>query len=343
MSKDDDFYMSLALKQAKKGLGYTSPNPLVGAVIVKNNKILSRGYHKQIGKEHAEINAINKLNKNKIKGATLYVNLEPCSHYGKTPPCTDAIKKSGIKKVIISNRDPDKRVNGLKILKKAGIQVKKGIIENEAKKINSLYFFNKKNNRPYIVLKAALSLDGKIATFKGDSKWISNKKCREIVHKLRLRLKAIAIGKNTIITDNPKLNCRLKKFENKPVDKLIFCNSNINLNSIAPNPGKIFIIDKNISTSKKNFIDFCNENEIDSILVEGGGEVYTWFLENNLVDRIFLFYKPAFIGNYGIPIFTKKGMDFIKNLKDFKVIKTEIIENNILIELSNGEPVCLLD
>ena len=342
MSKTDDFYMSLALNEAKKGLGYTSPNPMVGAIIVKNNKILSRGYHKQIGKEHAEINAINKLNKNKLNGSILYVNLEPCSHYGKTPPCTDTIIKSGIKKVVISNKDTDKRVNGIKILKKSGIHVKKGIIEKEAQKINSLYFFNKKHNRPYIVLKAALSLDGRIATIRGDSKWISNKKSREIVHKLRLRLKAIAVGKNTIINDQPKLNCRLKNYENKPVDKLIFSNKNIDLKSIASNPGKTFIINKKISSNKENFINFCNENEIDSILVEGGGKVYTWFLENNLVDRIFLFYKPSFIGNDGIPVFTKQGTEFIKKLTEFKIIRTEIIDNNILIELSNGDPICLL-
>ncbi len=335
--------MSLALKEAKKGLGYTSPNPLVGAVIVKNNKILAKGYHKQLGKEHAEINAINKLTREKLNGSTLYVNLEPCSHYGKTPPCTDKIINSGIKKVIISNIDLDKRVNGIKLLKKAGIKVKKGIFEDQAKKINSLYFFYQKHKKPYIVLKAALSLDGKIAAFNGDSKWISNEKCREIVHKLRLKLKAIVIGKNTIKSDQPKLNCRLKNYEKKPIDKLIFSNENISLKCLASNPGKTFIIDKKITSTKENFIKFCNENEIDSILIEGGGKVYTWFLENDLVDRIFLFYKPAFIGNDGIPIFTKKGNDFIKKLKDFKIINTQIIDNNFLIELSNGDPICLLD
>jgi diaminohydroxyphosphoribosylaminopyrimidine deaminase/5-amino-6-(5-phosphoribosylamino)uracil reductase len=336
--------MSQVLKEAKKGLGYTSPNPLVGALIVKNDKILSKGYHKQLGKEHAEIVAINKINKNELIGSTLYVNLEPCSHYGKTPPCTEVILKSGIKEVIISTKDPDNRVNGFEILKKSGIQVKKGILEKEAKELNSLYFFNKLNKRPYIVLKAALSLDGKIATFTGDSKWISNKKSREIVHKLRLRLKAIAVGKNTIKTDKPKLNCRLNNYTNKPTDKLIFTNDkNMNLNSLAPNSGKIHILNKDITSKKENFIKFCNENEIDSILVEGGGEIYTWFLENNLVDRIFLFYKPTFIGNDGIPVFTKNGTDFIKKLKEFKIVKTETIDNNILIELSNGEPICLLD
>lgn len=340
---NDEYYMSLALKEAKKGLGYTSPNPLVGAVIVKNNKILSTGYHKYIGKDHAEIDAIKKVNKETLIGSTLYVNLEPCSHYGRTPPCTDTIIKSGIKKVIISNKDIDNRVNGIKILNKAGIEIKKGIIEEEAKRINSLYFFYKKNKRPYIVLKAALSLDGKIATYNGDAKWISNKKCRDIVHKLRLRLKAIAVGKNTIKMDKPKLNCRLKNHENKPIDKLIFSNDKINLKNLAPNPGKVFFINKEISSSKNNFIKFCNDNEIDSILVEGGGKVYTWFLENDLVDRIFLFYKPAFLGDDGIPVFTKKGSKFVNKLKDFKIIKTETIDDNFLIELSNGEPICLLD
>ena len=339
----DEKYMNIALTEAKKGIGFTSPNPIVGTVIVKNNKILSTGYHKKIGGEHAEVNAINKLTNEQLKGSTLYVTLEPCSHHGKTPPCTDAIIKSGIKEVIIASNDIDERVNGLKILHDAGIKIKTGILEEEALRINSLYFFYKKNKRPYIVLKAALTLDGKIAANSGDSKWISSENCRKIVHKLRLRLKAIAVGKNTLTIDKPRLNCRIKKYENKPVDKLIFSNENIDTSSLPDNPGKTYIINRKISRSRESFIDFCNKNEIDSILIEGGGKVYTWFLENNLVDRIYLFYKPSFLGKDGVEVFTKTGTNFINELKDFKIIKTEIIDNNILIELSNGESLCLLD
>ena len=344
MPKNDEYYMSLAIKQAKKGLGYTSPNPLVGAVIVKDNKILSKGYHEKDGEEHAEVIAINKANKKDLIGATIYVNLEPCCHYGRTPPCTNAIIHAKIKRVVIANRDVDERVNGsgIDILKKANIETRVGILEAKAKELNSIYFFNKINNRPYVVLKAALSLDARIATYKGDSKWISSEACRKIVHKLRLRLKAIAIGKNTVIKDNPQLNCRLENYHDKPIDRLIFSNNKIKLDCLAPNTGNNYVIDGNISFSRESFIQFCNENTIDSILIEGGGKIYTWFLENNLVDRIFLFYKPAFIGLDGIPVFTKTGIKFISELKNFDIIRTKIIDSNFLVELSSGEPICLL-
>lgn len=344
MSPDKDiYYMNLAFSEAKKGVGFTSPNPLVGAVIVKNNKIIATGYHHKLGLDHAEIDAIKKSKKDALKDSSLYVNLEPCSHYGRTPPCVDKIISSGIKEVIISNKDIDKRVNGIEILKKAKIKVRSGILENEGKKLNALYFHFKKTNKPYIVLKAALTLDGKIATFNNDSKWISNEKSRELVHKLRLKLKSIAVGKNTVIKDKPKLNCRFKGYENKPVDKLVFSNSKIETKCFAKNSGKIFFINDAISKSGDKFLDFCFENEVDSALVEGGGKVYTWFLNNGIVDRIFLFYKPSFLGKDGINIFDKTGITSIKKLKEFRLVNLQKIENNFLIELSKGEPLCLLD
>lgn len=335
--------MNLALNEAKKGLGFTSPNPLVGAVIVKNNKILSTGFHHKVGQDHAEIDALKKTNKNDLKNSTLYVNLEPCTHFGRTPPCVDAIIKSGIKEVIIANKDIDKRVNGIEKLKKARIKVRSGILEKEGKKLNAIYFYYKKNNKPYIVLKAALTLDGKIATSNGESKWISNEKSRELVHRLRLKLKAIAVGKNTVINDKPKLNCRLKGYENKPVDKLIFSSTEISTESFAKNSGKIFFINNKIANTKNGFQDLCIKNEIDSVLVEGGSKVFTWFLENDLADRIFLFYKPAFLGKDGKNIFNKTGISSMKKLKEFEMINIQKIDNNFLIELSKGEPICLLD
>jgi len=343
MSSKHEKFMSIALKYAEKGLGFTSPNPLVGAVIIKNNKIISTGYHKEYGKEHAEVNAINKCSKNNLKKSTLYINLEPCCHYGNTPSCTDAIIKSGISKVIISCKDPDNRVSGkgIKILKNAGIKIETGILKKESKKLNSIYFFNKKNKRPYIVLKAALTLDGKIATLTGDSKWISNEKCRKIVHKLRLRMSTIAIGKNTIIKDKPILNCRLKGFNNKPVNKIIFSNEKLNTDSFGNNPGKILYTDKKITSTKETFISFCNENNIDSILVEGGGKIHTWFLENNLVDKIYLFYKPSFLGSDGIPLYNGYSTQKIDQLKDFKINNIKKIKNNFLVELIKEKDLCL--
>ncbi|OHD16266.1 MAG: riboflavin biosynthesis protein RibD [Spirochaetes bacterium GWD1_27_9] len=347
MLSKDSFYMQLAIDEAKKGLGFTSPNPLVGAVIVKNDKILAKGYHKQLGTDHAEINAIKKVSPDDLKDSTMYVTLEPCCHYGRTPPCTEAIIKSGIKRVVIASLDVDERVSGkgLEALNNVGIETKVGVLEEETKKLNSIYFFTKKNKRPYIVLKAAITLDGKIATHKNDSKWLSSESCRYLVHKLRLKIKAIAVGRNTVINDKPKLNCRLPDFENKPIDKLVFSNHNDTslFNSFAPNPGRNFIIDKKITASKDSFINFCNENEIDSVLVEGGGEIYTWFLENNLCDKVYLFYKLSFMGKDGVPIFNGKGIELIEEMQDFAMDNIQKIDNNILIELSRGESLCLLD
>lgn len=345
----DSYYMRLALEEARKGLGYTSPNPMVGAIIVKDGEIIGNGYHKKRGGNHAEVEAINSIkDKSKLKGSTLYVNLEPCSHYGLTPPCTDAIIKHGIKRVVIGNTDCDERVcgKGITTLNYAGIETDVGLLAEEDLKLNSIYYFYKKNKRPYIVLKAALTLDGKIATKEGDSKWISNEESRYIVHKLRLRLNTIAVGRKTVLIDKPLLNCRLDNYKDKPINKLIFSKSTKSetlFSSFASNSGKNFIIDESITKSKESFIEFCNKEEIDSILVEGGSDVYTWFLANDLVDRVFLFYKPAFLGKDGKNIYNKTGALLISELSEFEIVNIKKLENNIMIELTKGEPLCLLE
>lgn len=346
MLEKDRYFMSLALEEAKKGIGNTSPNPMVGCVIVKNNEIISTGYHKKAGMDHAEIEAMKSVSSELLHDSTMYVTLEPCCHYGKTPPCVDAIIKNKIKKVFIATLDIDERVagNGVKLLNDAGIETSVGILENEAKSLNSIFFYYKKNKKPYIVLKAALTIDGKIATSEGDSKWISNEESRYMVHKLRLRLKAIAIGKNTILRDKPQLNCRLPGYENKIIDKLVFVNTTEErlFESFAKNVGRNLIVDKKITKTRESFINFCLENEIDSILVEGGAHIYTWFLENNLVDRIFIFYKPAIMGNDGIPLLLPTGKTLISELEEFSINSIKKLENNIMIDLSKGEELCLL-
>ncbi len=210
-------YMLKALKLALKGK--TSPNPRVGCIIVKDNLIIGHGYHKKAGMPHAEIEAINNALKNKksLINSTMYVTLEPCSHKGKTPPCCDAIIKNKIKKVIIAIKDPNKLVNGkgIKKLKKAGIKVRLGLLEKHAEKINKTYLKHIKKGKPYVILKQATSLDGKIATETGDSKWISNKKSREIVHKIRNNVDAVMVGIGTVVKDNPRLTCRLKTEKEK--------------------------------------------------------------------------------------------------------------------------------
>lgn len=204
----DEKYMRLALRLARKAAGNTSPNPLVGAVIVKENKILGSGYHKKAGLAHAEIEAINSCsNKTQLRGSTLYVTLEPCCIYGKTPPCTDAIIKNGIGKVVIAIPDPNPEVNGMGIkkLNEAGIKTITGVLDNFAKKQNEIFFKHITGKKPFITVKVASSIDGKTAAKNGDSKWITSEKSREMVKKIRYEHDCIITGINTISADNPTL------------------------------------------------------------------------------------------------------------------------------------------
>lgn len=344
--KDDEYYMNLALKEAAKGMGYTSPNPMVGAVIVKEGRILAAGYHKRYGLDHAEVDAIKKCSPSELTGAVMYVTLEPCCHYGNTPPCTEAIIKAGIKKVVIAALDEDPRVKdkAVQILKQQGIEVKSGILADESRSLNSIYFFNKKHKRPYIVLKAAMTLDGKIAAATGHSKWISNEKARKIAHALRLRLKGICIGRKSIINDAPRLNCRLKGFEDKPTDKLIFSSSEdpALCASFGENGGKSFFISPELTKDPAVFLDFCKKQQFDSLLLEGGSGVYSWFLNNNLVDHLFLFYKPAFLGNDGIAVYNRTGITEIGQLAEFKTAGCRTLDNNIMVEMVKDEQLDLL-
>ncbi len=203
----DKKYIKLAIKLAKKGLGYTSPNPLVGAIIVRNGNIVGRGYHQGYGLPHAEINALRKAKK-RAKGATLYLNLEPCCFFGKTPPCTTAIISAGIKEVVTSLKDPNPKVSGrgIRQLRKAGIKVETGILREEARKLNEIYLKYITTKKPFVTLKIAMSLDGKIATKTGESKWITSISARNFSHQLRFLYDGILVGIGTVLKDNPYLN-----------------------------------------------------------------------------------------------------------------------------------------
>lgn len=203
-------YMRMCLDLAKKAEGRTLTNPMVGAVLIKDGKVLSKGYHKSFKDPHAEIDCFNNYTGD-IRGSTLIVNLEPCSHYGKHPPCVDEVIRRGVKKVVIANIDTNPKVDGIKKLKDAGIEVITGVLEDEARELNYKFFFNMKYQRPLVALKYAQSLDGKIATNTYDSKWITNEKSRAHVHKLRSAYDGILIGKNTLIKDRQGLLQGLKE------------------------------------------------------------------------------------------------------------------------------------
>ena len=211
----DESYIKLAIEIAKKGRGNVSPNPLVGCIIVKDERIIGAGYHEKYGENHAEINAINSA-KESIEGSTLFVNLEPCSHQGLTPPCVDKIIENKIKRVVIGTLDMNPLVcgNGIKKLKAAGIDVKAGILENECTALNKFFFKHITKKIPYVTLKIAQTLDGKIADRKGDSKWISSLLSRRYVHELRSKYDAVLIGLGTVLKDNPSLTVRLTEGRN---------------------------------------------------------------------------------------------------------------------------------
>ena len=208
--KQDIEYMQRAIELARRGAGFVNPNPMVGCVVVKNDTIITEGYHEYYGGFHAERNALTNCTSD-CKDATLYVTLEPCCHYGKTPPCTEIIIEKGIKKVVVGLLDPNPLVSGkgISILQNAGIEVIAGVEEDKIKDLNKVFLKYFKTKRPYVLLKTAMTLDGKIASYTGDSKWITNEKSRKLVHKLRSEMMGIVAGIGTVKSDDPMLNCRL--------------------------------------------------------------------------------------------------------------------------------------
>ncbi|MDP6180613.1 MAG: bifunctional diaminohydroxyphosphoribosylaminopyrimidine deaminase/5-amino-6-(5-phosphoribosylamino)uracil reductase RibD, partial [Desulfatiglandales bacterium] len=212
MSETDERFMKEALRQARKGLGRTSPNPAVGAVIVRNRKILVSGYHKRAGENHAEVEVLEKIGGKAGKDDVLYVTLEPCNHFGKTPPCTETILKSGLKRVVVGMRDPNPKIpgGGCEFLAEKGIEMKIGILESECRQLNEAFLKFVTTGRPFVIAKSALTMDGWTATSLGHSQWITNKKSRQFVHRLRDEVDGVMVGIGTVLADDPMLTTRLK-------------------------------------------------------------------------------------------------------------------------------------
>lgn len=358
----DAIYMAKALELAKKGTGYTNPNPLVGAVIVKEGKIIGEGYHKCYGDAHAEINAF-KSAREKVDGATLYVNLEPCSHYGKTPPCAQAIVEKGIKKVVIAMKDPNPLVSGrgIEIMEKHGIEVITGILEDEALKLNEIFIKYINTKIPFCLLKTAMTLDGKIATSTGDSKWITGESSRKIVHQIRHHFSAIMVGVNTVIVDNPLLTARLegKKSKNPiriivdsrgriPLDaNVLKCDSDtptiiatteqINKEkkiAIEKKGAQVLIIpSEKGKVSLKRLMKELGQRQIDSVLLEGGSTLNYSALKEGIVDKIMTFIAPKILGGSKAktPV-GGSGIDFVKDAFMLKDMQFEKCGEDLIIE-----------
>ncbi|XOQ43904.1 MAG: Riboflavin biosynthesis protein RibD [Clostridium sp.] len=315
-------YMKRAIALAKKGEGWVNPNPMVGAVIVKNGRIIGEGYHQKYGQAHAEINALSSCSESP-ENATLYVTLEPCCHYGKTPPCTDAILKSHIAKVVIGSSDPNPMVAGksVMLLKKAGIAVEEGCLKAECDSLNPEYFYFITTGIPYLVMKYAMTMDGKIATSTGMSKWITERQARLDVHRLRHKYSAIMVGIETVLKDNPLLTCRLKNGKN-PIR--IICDSHLRipLNSqicqtakevptivatIVSSGNKIAQLEKLgitvLTVPEKNnavnlpvLINRLGKLNIQSVLLEGGGTLNYNALKEGLIQEVFAYIAPKIFG-----------------------------------------------
>lgn len=313
----DTYYIKKTFKLAEKAQGLTSPNPLVGSIIVQNGKIISQGYHKKAGFMHAEVEAINNA-KVSLQGATLYVNLEPCCHFGKTPPCVDAIIKAGIQRVVFAAVDPNPLVSGksMEKLKSSGIRVRAGVCEQEARKLNEVFFKNMQEKRPLVVVKTAQSLDGKTATRQGKSKWITGEKSREFSRRLRDKYDSVLVGVNTVLQDNPDLDgfnkkpftvildprgrtpldCNLIK---NSADKLIIVSLAQNrkkLKRLPPEVKILFISGKNGIFSLKKVLAKLYKLGMTSLFVEGGATTAGIFFDQGLVDKVYFFIAPKIIG-----------------------------------------------
>ena len=339
-------YMELAIKLAEKGKGTTSPNPMVGCIIVKRGRIVGKGFHKKAGTEHAEVLAIQDAGK-KAMNSTMYVTLEPCSHWGRTPPCTEKIVESGVREVIIGMKDPNPLVHGYMELKARGLKTKIGILEEEAEKLNEPYAKWMKFKKPFVVIKVAMSADGRIATKTGDSKYITSKEARTLVHQVRTEVDAVMVGVNTVLRDNPELTPRLYKGKD-PLKIVVDSNLKIPRNcNLMKDPSRLVVAtttkasksdvqklqDKGIrviiTKPDKGMVDLkelmkeLGKSEIINVMIEGGSELNSSAINAGLVDKIMIFTAPKLIGN---------GKGAIGNLGITKIAKA----------INLKDPVCRL-
>lgn len=320
MDKD---YMKRALEIAERGIGKTNPNPLVGAVIVKDGRIIGEGCHERYGHAHAEVNAVNNAAESS-EGSTVYVNLEPCCHFGKTPPCTELLIRERVKRVVIGTLDPNPLVagKGAERLRQAGIEVTVGILEQECRKLNEVFFHYIQKRRPFVVLKAAMSLDGKIAAPSGESKWITEEAARRDVQLLRNRYSAIMAGVETVIRDDPELTCRLEGGRNPrriildsslriPPDSKVLKDQQNNPTLVVcterASPEKtariralgaelLYCRNRNDRIDLEDLVVKLGGLSIDSVLLEGGAAVNESAFSQGIVDKVILYIAPKIIG-----------------------------------------------
>ncbi|MDL2231549.1 bifunctional diaminohydroxyphosphoribosylaminopyrimidine deaminase/5-amino-6-(5-phosphoribosylamino)uracil reductase RibD [Porphyromonadaceae bacterium OttesenSCG-928-L07] len=359
-SLSDVEYMRLAMELAENGKGFVNPNPLVGALIVKDGRIIGRGWHEYYGGLHAERNAFKNCTES-AEGATMYVTLEPCCHYGKTPPCTEAIVENKIAKVVVGLKDPNPRVagKGIEILRQAGIEVITGIEEDSLRKQNRIFLKYITTGRPWVVMKTAMTLDGKIAATTGDSKWVSGEESRHLVQKMRSEYMGIMVGINTVRLDDPMLNSRLEGNVRQPVRIVVDSKASISAESKllqSANEYKTIIVHTEQADSDRlamikslgaetllcdtnagqvdieDMLGKLGKQGIDSILLEGGGELNYSFIRTRMVDEVNAFIAPKYIGGRDskTPV-EGDGIEKMADALELQDASVEVVGRDILV------------
>lgn len=359
---NDRHYMEIALELAARGKGCTSPNPMVGAVVVKNEQIVGKGWHEKVGSPHAEVNAIDDAGE-LAAGSTIYVTLEPCNHQGRTPPCTGKILSAGIKHVVMAMKDPNPNVSGggADFLTQNGITVKSGILEADARRLNESFIKYSSTKQPFVLLKCAATLDGRIATRTGDSKWVTGESSRKYVHELRHEMDAIMVGVNTVKADNPSLTTRLD--DKKGVDPIrivldsqLSIPENSKLLKIPSGSDTLIITGNSKVSSKRDAIEKSGVKVIDaqlkdgridldalmkqlgkmgitSLLIEGGAQVAASALQAKIVDKINFFYAPKILGgDDGVPMCSGTGPELMAASIPVRDMTVRQFDNDIMIE-----------
>lgn len=375
----DEFFMRRAIELAKMGLGRTNPNPLVGAVIVKEGAIIGEGYHHVYGDLHAERDAIKNCKEkgNDPAGATIYVTLEPCSHFGKQPPCIHAVKEAGISKVVIGSRDPNPLVNGkgTRWLRENGIEVIEDFLREECDSLNEIFFHYINTKTPFVALKYAMTMDGKIATKTGESKWISGEKSREHAHSLRNKYTCIMAGIGTVLADDPMLNCRIAGGRNpvrvicdsslkiplesnivktaKDIPTIVACtriatvdskeNADINTSTRADKIAALQKAGIEVFTTDGDKVDLkalmahLAGKKLDSVLIEGGGEINFSALNAGIVNKVYAYIAPQCFGGSAKSPVGGTGIEKICDSFKFKVTDTKMIDGDVLVEFASND------
>lgn len=361
----DQVYMGMAIRMARETVGQTSPNPSVAAVVVKENQVVGIGVHVKAGEPHAEVHAL-RMAGDKAQGADIYVTLEPCSHYGQTPPCAEAVVEAGIRRVVIASSDPNPKVSGrgIRMMTEKGLEVKTGVLKEEADELNRSFFHFIQTHMPYVRLKSAMSLDGKIATSTGESQWITGEEARLDGHHYRHQSDAILVGINTVLMDNPKLTTRIPGEGENPIRIVldthlrmppssqlirdsqaptwIFVGNNVTEEELQQfrNDSHVRVIPVSSEEVKvEEVLRYLGEHKVTSLLVEGGATIADAFVRADLVDETITYIAPKLIGGKeALTPVAGKGIEQLKNVRSLEVVSTEMIGQDIkIVSVRKGE------